>query len=88
MDKDTQEIDYKDIQCKHLSQDRFKTVLGVMYIEYSILPLGLFYDMLQGEGDRGEEIKVFNKDNFKRVVRTLDLYIRAKGGGDKLFIKL
>jgi hypothetical protein len=34
---------------------------------------------------KGEDILIFNKDNFKRAIRTLDLFTRIKGG-NKLFI--
>jgi hypothetical protein len=34
---------------------------------------------------KGKDILIFNKDNFKRIIRTLDLFTRIKRG-DKLFI--
>jgi hypothetical protein len=34
---------------------------------------------------KGEDILIFNKDNFKRAIKILDLFARIKGR-DKLFI--
>jgi hypothetical protein len=34
---------------------------------------------------KGEDILIFNKDNFKRAIKTLDLFTRIKRR-DKLFI--
>jgi hypothetical protein len=45
--------------------------------------MGLYYNMLYKA--KGEDILIFNKDNFKRTIKTLNLFIRIKRG-DKLFI--
>jgi hypothetical protein len=34
---------------------------------------------------KGKDILIFNKGNFKRAIKTLDLFARIKGG-NKLFI--
>jgi hypothetical protein len=55
-----------------------------MHLAYSnLLLISLYYNILYKA--KGEDILIFNKDNFKRAIRTLDLFIRIKGG-DKLFI--
>jgi hypothetical protein len=55
-----------------------------MHLAYSNpLLIGLYYNMLYKA--RREDILIFNKDNFKRAIKTLDLFARIKGG-DKLFI--
>jgi hypothetical protein len=55
-----------------------------MHLAYSnLLLIGLYYNMLYKA--KGEDILISNKDNFKRAIKTLDLFARIKGG-DKLFI--
>jgi hypothetical protein len=55
-----------------------------MHLAYNnLLLIGLYYNVLYKA--KGEDILIFNKDNFKRAIKTLDLFIRIKGG-DKLFI--
>jgi hypothetical protein len=55
-----------------------------MHLAYSNpLLIGLYYNVLYKA--KGEDILIFNKDNFKRAIKTLDLFARIKGG-DKLFI--
>jgi hypothetical protein len=55
-----------------------------MHLAYSnLLLIGLYYNMLYKA--KREDILIFNKDNFKYTIRTLDLFIRIKGK-DKLFI--
>jgi hypothetical protein len=55
-----------------------------MHLAYSNpLLIGLYYNVLYKA--KREDILIFNKDNFKYTIRTLDLFIRIKGG-DKLFI--
>ena len=55
-----------------------------MHLAYSNpLLIGLYYNMLYKA--KGEDILIFNKDNFKRAIKTLNLFARIKGG-DKLFI--
>jgi hypothetical protein len=55
-----------------------------MHLAYNNpLLISLYYNMLYKA--KGEDILIFNKDNFKRIIRTLDLFIRIKRG-DKLFI--
>jgi hypothetical protein len=55
-----------------------------MHLAYSNPPLiGLYYNVLYRV--KGEDILIFNKDNFKCAIRTLDLFIRIKRK-DKLFI--
>ena len=45
--------------------------------------MGLYYNMLYKA--KGEDILIFNKDNFKCAIKTLDLFVRIKRG-NKLFI--
>jgi hypothetical protein len=55
-----------------------------MHLVYSnLLLIGLYYNVLYKA--KGEDILIFNEDNFKRAIKTLDLFIRIKGR-DKLFI--
>jgi len=55
-----------------------------MHLAYSNpLLIGLYYNVLYKA--KGEDILIFNKDNFKRAIKTLDLFVRIKGR-DKLFI--
>jgi len=55
-----------------------------MHLAYSNpLLISLYYNVLYKA--KGEDILISNKDNFKRAIRTLDLFARIKGG-DKLFI--
>jgi hypothetical protein len=55
-----------------------------MHLAYNNpLLIGLYYNMLYKA--KGEDILIFNKDNFKYTIKTLDLFIRIKGR-DKLFI--
>jgi hypothetical protein len=55
-----------------------------MHLAYSNPPLiSLYYNVLYRV--KGEDILIFNKDNFKCAIRTLDLFIRIKRK-DKLFI--
>ena len=55
-----------------------------MHLAYSNpLLISFYYNMLYKA--KGEDILIFNKDNFKRAIKTLNLFARIKGG-DKLFI--
>jgi hypothetical protein len=55
-----------------------------MHLAYSNpLLIGLYYNVLYRA--KGENILIFNKDNFKRAIKTLNLFARIKGR-DKLFI--
>jgi hypothetical protein len=55
-----------------------------MHLAYSnLLLIGLYYNVLYKA--KREDILIFNKDNFKCAIRTLDLFARIKGK-DKLFI--
>jgi hypothetical protein len=55
-----------------------------MHLAYNnLLLIGLYYNMLYKA--KREDILIFNKDNFKRAIKTLDLFVRIKRG-DKLFI--
>jgi hypothetical protein len=55
-----------------------------MHLAYSNpLLISLYYNILYKA--KGENILIFNKDNFKRAIKILDLFIRIKRG-DKLFI--
>jgi hypothetical protein len=55
-----------------------------MHLIYSNpLLIGLYYNILYKA--KREDILIFNKDNFKRAIRILNLFARIKGG-DKLFI--
>jgi hypothetical protein len=55
-----------------------------MHLAYNNpLLIGFYYNVLYKA--KGEDILIFNKDNFKRTIRTLDLFARIKRG-DKLFI--
>jgi hypothetical protein len=55
-----------------------------MHLAYSnLLLISLYYNMLYKA--KREDILIFNKDNFKRAIKTLNLFARIKGG-DKLFI--
>jgi hypothetical protein len=55
-----------------------------MHLAYNNpLLIGLYYNILYKA--KGKDILIFNKDNFKRAIRTLDLFIKIKGR-DKLFI--
>jgi hypothetical protein len=55
-----------------------------MHLAYSnLLLISLYYNMLYKA--KGEDILIFNKDNFKRAIKTLDLFAKIKGE-DKLFI--
>jgi hypothetical protein len=55
-----------------------------MHLTYNNpLLIGLYYNVLYKA--KGEDILIFNKDNFKRAIKTLDLFARIKRG-DKLFI--
>ena len=55
-----------------------------MHLAYSNpLLIGLYYNILYKA--KGKDILIFNKDNFKRAIKTLDLFARIKGK-DKLFI--
>jgi hypothetical protein len=55
-----------------------------MHLAYSnLLLIGLYYNVLYKA--KREDILIFNKNNFKRAIRTLDLFARIKRG-DKLFI--
>ena len=55
-----------------------------MHLAYSnLLLIGLYYNMLYKA--KGEDILIFNKDNFKHAIKTLNLFARIKRG-DKLFI--
>jgi hypothetical protein len=55
-----------------------------MHLAYSnLLLIGLYYNILYKA--KGEDILIFNKDNFKYAIKTLDLFIRIKRR-DKLFI--
>jgi hypothetical protein len=55
-----------------------------MHLAYSNpLLISLYYNMLYKA--KGEDILIFNKDNFKCAIKTLDLFTRIKRG-DKLFI--
>jgi hypothetical protein len=47
------------------------------------LLIGLYYNVLYKA--KGEDILISNKDNFKRAIKILDLFVRIKRG-DKLFI--
>jgi len=48
-----------------------------------LLLISLYYNMLYKS--KGEDILIFNKDNFKYIVKTLNLFARIKEE-DKLFI--
>jgi hypothetical protein len=55
-----------------------------MHLAYSNPPLiGLYYNILYKA--KREDILIFNKDNFKYTIKTLDLFVRIKRG-NKLFI--
>jgi hypothetical protein len=55
-----------------------------MHLAYSNpLLISLYYNMLYKA--KREDILIFNKDNFKCIIRTLNLFVRIKGG-NKLFI--
>ena len=55
-----------------------------MHLAYSNpLLISLYYNILYKA--KRKDILIFNKDNFKRAIKTLDLFARIKGG-DKLFI--
>jgi hypothetical protein len=55
-----------------------------MHLTYNNpLLISFYYNMLYKA--RGEDILIFNKDNFKRAIKILDLFARIKRG-DKLFI--
>jgi len=55
-----------------------------MHLTYSnLLLISLYYNMLYKA--KREDILIFNKNNFKRAIKTLNLFTRIKGG-DKLFI--
>jgi hypothetical protein len=55
-----------------------------MHLTYNNpLLISLYYNMLYKV--KGEDILIFNKDNFKRTIKTLDLFAKIKGK-DKLFI--
>jgi hypothetical protein len=55
-----------------------------MHLAYSNpLLIGLYYNMLYKA--KGKDILIFNKDNFKHAIKTLDLFARIKRR-DKLFI--
>ena len=55
-----------------------------MHLAYSNpLLIGLYYNVLYKA--KGEDILIFNKDNFKRAIKMLNLFARIKGG-DKLFM--
>jgi hypothetical protein len=55
-----------------------------MHLAYSNpLLISLYYNVLYKA--KGEDILIFNEDNFKYTIKTLDLFIRIKRG-DKLFI--
>ena len=55
-----------------------------MHLAYSNpLLIGLYYNVLYKA--KGEDILIFNKDNFKYIVKTLNLFARIKEE-DKLFI--
>jgi hypothetical protein len=55
-----------------------------MHLAYSnLLLISLYYNVLYKA--KGEDILIFNKDNFKRTIKTLNLFARIKGR-DKLFI--
>jgi hypothetical protein len=55
-----------------------------MHLAYNNpLLISLYYNMLYKA--KGEDILIFNKDNFKRAIKTLDLFVKIKRG-DKLFI--
>jgi hypothetical protein len=55
-----------------------------MHLAYNNLRLiSLYYNVLYRA--KGEDILIFNKDNFKRAIKTLDLFARIKRK-DKLFI--
>jgi hypothetical protein len=55
-----------------------------MHLAYSNpLLISLYYNMLYKA--KGEDILIFNKDNFKRAIKILDLFARIKRR-DKLFI--
>jgi hypothetical protein len=47
------------------------------------LLIGLYYNILYKV--KGEDILIFNEDNFKRAIKTLNLFARIKRR-DKLFI--
>jgi hypothetical protein len=55
-----------------------------MHLAYNNpLLISLYYNMLYKA--KGENILISNKDNFKRTIKTLNLFARIKGR-DKLFI--
>ena len=55
-----------------------------MHLAYNNpLLISFYYNMLYKA--KGEDILISNKDNFKRAIKTLDLFARIKGR-DKLFI--
>ena len=55
-----------------------------MHLAYSnLLLIGLYYNVLYKA--KGEDILIFNEDNFKCAIKMLDLFARIKGR-DKLFI--
>jgi hypothetical protein len=55
-----------------------------MHLTYNNpLLISLYYNVLYKA--KGEDILISNKDNFKRAIRTLDLFARIKRR-DKLFI--
>jgi hypothetical protein len=55
-----------------------------MYLAYNnLLLISFYYNMLYKA--KGEDILIFNKDNFKHTIRTLDLFAKIKRR-NKLFI--
>jgi hypothetical protein len=55
-----------------------------MHLAYNNpLLISLYYNMLYKA--KGEDILIFNKDNFKRAIKILNLFIRIKRR-NKLFI--
>jgi hypothetical protein len=55
-----------------------------MHLAYNnLLLIGLYYNMLYKA--KGKDILIFNKDNFKRAIKTLNLFARINKR-DKLFI--
>jgi hypothetical protein len=55
-----------------------------MHLAYSnLLLIGLYYNVLYKA--KREDILIFNKDNFKHTIKTLNLFVKIKRG-DKLFV--
>jgi hypothetical protein len=55
-----------------------------MHLAYNnLLLIGLYYNVLYKA--KRKDILISNKDNFKRAIKTLDLFARIERG-DKLFI--